>query len=71
MPGLHCFTFAMGGVGFKILGKCPFEVTRNATPHETDAVHGIDEGFGILGEDVADFVFNHGRLSSFNNTTRG
>ncbi len=40
------------------LGKCLFELQSQATTHHANAVEGIDDCFGICGQNVAMLEFN-------------
>ena len=48
----HLTPLASLGVGAEILRKRPLELEGNAAPHHTDAIHCVDKGFGVFGQDV-------------------
>lgn len=49
---LHRTPLGSLGVGAEIFRKRLLELERNAASHHDDAIHRIDEGFGVFGQDV-------------------
>ena len=62
--GPHLITLAAGSVRLEVVGKCALELKCDPTPHDPDAVDGVDQGFCCLCEDVAGLVGNHDRPPS-------
>ena len=60
---LHSALLAFRLVRLEVIGEPTLELQRETTSHDADAVDGIDQGFAVLREDIADFVFDHGCLS--------
>src|SRR5690606_15990106 len=59
---LHLFTLAGRLVSLEVLRPHILELQGNATAHYTDTVHGVDDGFGVIPQDVAAGKFDHDRL---------
>ena len=56
------------GVGAEVLGERPLELERDTASHYSDAVHRVDQRFGVFRDNVADLEANHGDRTSINRT---
>ncbi len=61
VSGPNLATTASLGIDPEILGKRLLELKCDPTPHDADAVDCVDQGFGVLSEDIASREANHRR----------
>ena len=67
-PRLDIATLAGFGVGAEVLGERPLELKGNPASHCSDAVHRVDQRFGVFRNNIADLESNHRHYSRINIT---
>ena len=58
-PRLYDFLFTRLLIRLEILRIFIFKLQRDTTPHNTNTIYGIHQGFGITLKNIASFKFNH------------
>jgi hypothetical protein len=56
---LDLISLTGGSIRFEVLGEGFLELKSEAASHDTDAVDGVDQRFGIFRDNVARLVFDH------------